>query len=227
MPSTTTAPFASATRVNTSLTAAVEQRILRVLAHRLPRRLTSDHLTLLGLFAQLASGAFYALAAQHRLALLAVNLCILFNWFGDSLDGTVARIRKQQRPRYGFYVDHMVDIFGALALMTGLAFSRLAHWPTALAMLVAFLMLSAESYLATYTLGRFQLSTGPFGPTEIRLLLIAANFAALRSPWSTVFHHHVLLFDLGGVIATASMFVTAIALTLRHTAQLFHQEPLA
>ena len=77
---------------------------------------------------------------------------MVLNWLGDSLDGTLARVRRQQRPRYGFYVDHMVDIFGSVALMCGLGASGLLHWQTAMAMLVAFLMLSSESYLATYTL---------------------------------------------------------------------------
>ena len=143
------------------------------------------------------------------------------------MDGTLARVRCQQRPRYGFYVDHMVDIFGAVALMCGLGFSGFLHWQTAIAMLIAFLLLASESYLATYTLSRLQLSQGVFGPTEIRILLIAGNLALLRSPYSTVFGHRTLLFDLGGTIAAVCMFATAIVLTARHTAQLSREEPLA
>jgi hypothetical protein len=93
-------------------------------------------------------------------------------------------------------------------------------------MLVAFLLLSSESYLATYTLTCFQLSQGIFGPTEIRILLIIGNLALLHSPYSTLFGHRVLLFDLGGTIAAVSMFAMAIAVTVRHTAQLYRQEPL-
>jgi hypothetical protein len=100
------------------------------------------------------------------------------------------------------------------------------HWQTAVAMLVAFLMLSSESYMATYTLSCFQLSQGIFGPTEIRILLIAGNLALLRSPYSTLFGHKMLLFDLGGTIAAAGMFAMAILITVRHTAQLYRQEPL-
>ena len=135
---------------------------------------------------------------------------LALNWLGDSLDGTLARVRRQQRPRYGFYVDHMVDIFGSVALMCGLGCSGFLHWQTAIAMLVAFLLLSSESYLATYTLSRFQLSQGIFGPTEIRILLIIGNLALLRSPYSTLFGHRMLLFDLGGTIAAVSMFAMAI-----------------
>jgi archaetidylinositol phosphate synthase len=153
-------------------------------------------------------------------------LCLALNWLGDSMDGTLARVRRQQRPRYGFYVDHMVDIFGSVALMCGLGFSGFLHWPTAIAMMVAFLLLSSESYLATYTLSCFELSQGFFGPTEIRILLIAGNLALLRSPYSTLFGHKMLLFDLGGSIAAVGMFLMAILVTMRHTAELYRREPL-
>jgi len=217
--------FTPARRLNQSLTASLEKRILEHLAHHAPRWLTSDQLTLLGLAAQIAAGVSYALARYNRFALLLI-FCLALNWLGDSLDGTLARVRAQQRPRFGFYVDHIVDCFGAIALMGGLACSGFLHWPVAIAMLVAFLLLSAESYLATYTLSCFQLSTGIFGPTEIRLLLIAGNLALLRSSYSNLFGHRFLLFDLGGTIASICMFATAIALTLRHTAQLYREEPL-
>jgi len=224
--STTSAGFQPALRVNASLTASLEKRLLEAMAERAPRWLSSDQLTLLGLAAQTAAGIFYALARYQRLSLLGVILCLALNWFGDSMDGTLARVRQQQRPRFGFYVDHIIDVFGAIALMCGLAVSGLVHGQFAVAMLIAFLLLSAESYLATYTLSRFELSQGLFGPTEIRLLLIAGNLALLRSPYATVFHHRLLLFDLGGAIATVCMFGTAVVLAVRHTAQLYREEPL-
>jgi phosphatidylglycerophosphate synthase len=223
----TTAPaFANASRIHHSLTASTERRLLLWLAARAPAWLTSDQLTLLGLLAQIGAGVFYALARDHRHALLLVNLCIALNWLGDSLDGTLARVRCQQRPRFGFYVDHMVDVFGAIAMMSGLARSGLTHPAIAIAMLITFLLLSSESFLATYTLGRFELSQGPFGPTEIRLFLIAGNFALLRSPFSHILGHRLLLFDVGGVIASVGMFAMALVVTLRHTAQLYREEPL-
>jgi archaetidylinositol phosphate synthase len=220
------ATFTSARRINQSLTASVEKRILTWLAERAPRWVTSDQLTLLGFGAQVAAGVFYALSRYHHLSLLAVILCLALNWLGDSMDGTLARVRQQQRPRYGFYVDHMVDAFGSIALMCDLGCSGFLHWPVAIAMLIAFLLLACESYLATYTLSCFQLSQGIFGPTEIRILLVLGNLALLRSPYSTLFGHKMLLFDLGGTIAVVFMFATAVLTTMRHTAQLYREEPL-
>jgi phosphatidylglycerophosphate synthase len=218
--------FVPARRVNRALTASMEKRVLQWMAERAPQWLSSDQLTVLGLCAQVGAGLAYALSRYERRALLLVIVCLVFNWLGDSLDGTLARVRRQQRPRYGFYVDHMVDVFGSTALMCGLGLSGFLHWQTAIAMLVAFLLLSSESYLATYTLSRFQLSQGIFGPTEIRILLIIGNLALLRSPYSTILGHRMLLFDLGGAIAAISMFAMALVTTARHTAQLYRQEPL-
>jgi archaetidylinositol phosphate synthase len=218
--------FTAARRVNQSLTANLERRALTWMAERTPRWISSDQLTALGLGAQIAAGICYALTRFDRRALLPVILCLALNWLGDSLDGTLARVRRSERPRYGFYVDHVVDIFGAVALMCGLGCSGLLHWPVAIAMLIAFLVLSAESYLATHTLGRFQLSQGFFGPTEIRLLLVIGNLAALRSPWSTILGHRFLLFDLGGTIGAVAMSALALTVAARHTAELYQQEPL-
>ncbi len=218
--------FTTARRTNQALTASTEKRVLQWMAERAPSWLTSDQLTLLGLTAQVGAGIFYALSRYNRYALLLVIVCIVLNWLGDSMDGTLARVRRQLRPRYGFYVDHMVDIFGSVALMCGLGYSGLLHWQTAIAMLVAFLILSSESYLATYTLSCFQLSQGIFGPTEIRILLIAGNLALLYSPYAILFGHKMLLFDLGGTIAATSMFAMAIFITLRNTVELYRQEPL-
>jgi archaetidylinositol phosphate synthase len=218
--------FTAARRVNEALTASVEKRVLVWMAERAPAWVSSDGLTLLGLGAQIGAGICYALARYDRRALLLVIVCVVLNWLGDSLDGTLARVRRQQRPRYGFYVDHMVDVFGSVALMGGLACSGFLHWQTAIAMLVAFLLLSSESYLATYTLSCFELSQGLFGPTEIRILLIIGDVALLRSPYSTLFGHRMLLFDVGGVIAVVGMFAMVILVTVRHTLQLYREEPL-
>ncbi|MGB7332648.1 MAG: CDP-alcohol phosphatidyltransferase family protein, partial [Terriglobales bacterium] len=152
------AGFRQATRVHGSFLAAAEKRTLVWMAERMPEWVNSDHLTLLGFAAQIATGVCYALAAHDRRMLFAAIVCLAVNWFGDSLDGTLARVRQQQRPRYGFYVDHIIDSIGAVAMMGGLALSGFMHPVIAIGLLIAFLLLSIQSYLATYTLGEFHLS---------------------------------------------------------------------
>src|ERR1700759_647908 len=118
--------FATARRINQSITAAAEKRALTWMAERAPRWMTSDGLTLLGLSAQVGAGLFYFFSRYDKFALVGVVVCIVLNWFGDSMDGTLARVRNQQRPRYGFYVDHITDLFGATMMLAGLALSGLA-----------------------------------------------------------------------------------------------------
>ena len=218
--------FANGRRINQSFTAEWEKRVLMWMAERAPDWLTSDQLTLLGLVSQVGAGLFYIIARYNQGGLIGVIVCIVLNWLGDSMDGTLARVRHQQRPRYGFYVDHMADVLGATALMCGVGFSGFARWPVAVAMLVGFLLLAAESYLATSTLGCFKMSQGWFGPTEIRILLIAGNLALFRSPYANLFGSRFLLFDVGGTIAVAFMAVTVVVVAVRHTVELYRKEPL-
>ncbi len=218
--------FSNARRVQESLSSGVEKKILLWLAARTPAGINSDHLTLLGLAAQFLAGASYALAGWNKYALLAATFFIALNWLGDSLDGTLARFRNQQRPRYGFYVDHIIDTFGALFLMGGLAISGYLHWGVAIAMLIVFLMLSIEVYLATYTLGHFQLSYWVFGPTEIRILLVIGNITLLFRPMVHIFGRAFPLFDVGGVIAIVAMSVMLIVSAIRHTVMLYRQEKI-
>lgn len=168
------------------------------------------------------AGGCHALAAWKRYWLLAGIFFLALNWLGDSLDGTLARVRRQQRPRYGFYVDHIVDSFGGLALMGGLALSGYMHPYIAIGLLVAFLLLSIQSYLATYTLGEFQLSFWNFGPTELRILLSIGNVALLYRP--RVFHGHYRLFDVGGVIGLFGMSAMLVFFTVRNTRRLYVEE---
>jgi phosphatidylglycerophosphate synthase len=141
------------TREHRSLTAAAEKRLLVWLAGRMPASVNSDHLTAMGLGGSAMAGLGYALAGRDPAWLHFVNLGLLVNWFGDSLDGTLARVRNHLRPRYGFYVDHLVDAFGALFLLVGLAASGLVSERLALALLVAYYFFSINMYLATCSLG--------------------------------------------------------------------------
>jgi len=219
--------FTSAARVQNSLAATTEKRTLIWLANRTPSWINSDHLTILGFVSQCAAGVCYALARLNPDALLVGIVCLALNWLGDSLDGTLARVRNRQRPRYGFYVDHITDTIAAFFLMAGLALSGYIHPAIAIGMLVAFLMLSTEAYLATYTLGQFQLSYWTFGPTEIRILLACGNVALLRHPTTKLLHHPVRIFDLGGMIAITGMGLMLIVSTLRHTIRLYNEERIA
>lgn len=215
--------FRNAQRIQENVTARVEKKILLWIAARLPLWVTSDQLTCLGLSAMLFGWGSYFLARWYRAGFLLATLSLALNWFGDSLDGTLARVRNQQRPRYGFYVDHVIDSIGAVLLMSGLALSGCLDWRIAAAMLVGFLLLSIESYLASYTLGEFRMSFWKFGPTEIRILLALGNLALWWNPQATVFGR-VRLFDFGGLIASALMLAMFLVSAARHTAQLYREE---
>jgi len=219
--------FAAATRIQQSLIAAAEQRTLIWLAVRTPAWINSDHLTALGFVSQCSAGLCYGLSRLNSHMLLVGIVCLALNWLGDSLDGTLARVRNRQRPRYGFYVDHLADTIAALFLMGGLAASRYVHPAIALGLLIVFLMLSIEAYLATYTLGKFQLSHWKFGPTEIRILLAIGNVALLRNPVIKIFGQQVLLFNFGGLVAIAGMSCMLIVSTISHMAQLYNEERIA
>jgi archaetidylinositol phosphate synthase len=218
--------FVNAVRVHNALTARLEKRLLTWMAARIPESVSPDHLTALALAGQILAGAAYALSSRDGRFLWLVNCFLLLNWLGDSLDGTLARVRNQQRPRYGFYVDHMADAFGALALMAGLGCSGYLHWEIAAGMLLCFYALSIESYLATYTTGRFHLSHGIFGPTEIRILLIAGNILVRTHPYASLAGRHLLSFDVGGAVAIAGMAVMVLSAAVRQTVLLYKEEAL-
>ena len=218
--------FKHAVRVHNALTAKLEKRLLTWIALRMPAAIGPDHLTALGFAAQILAGGAYALSSRDGRFLWVVNLFLAVNWFGDSLDGTLARVRNRQRPRYGFYVDHIADTFGAFGLMAGLGCSGYVHWEIAAGMLVCFYALSIESYLATYTIGRFHLSHGLFGPTEIRILLAVGNILVLSYPYAMIAGYRILSFDVGGAVAIAGMAVMVLYAAIRHTAFLYKKEAL-
>jgi phosphatidylglycerophosphate synthase len=208
------------------VTASLEKRALAWLAARLPAAVNSDHLTGLGFGAMLAAGAAFALSGARPWLLLVVNALLVVNWFGDSLDGTLARYRNRCRPRYGFYVDHMVDMFGALFLLGGLALSGYMSPGVAVAVLVAYLMMGIHVYLATYTLGVFKIAYAGLGGTELRLLLAAGNLAIMMAPRVTVAGFSLLLYDVVGVVVVAGLAVTLMAAVARSTRKLYQLERL-
>jgi archaetidylinositol phosphate synthase len=219
--------FRDAARVLTSILSPLEKRCLIWMARRMPNRINSDHLTALALAAMLGAGlSYWAASVNPWVGLLLVNVCLAINWFGDSLDGTLARVRNHQRPRYGFYVDHIVDAFGIAFLVGGMSLSTYMSPYVGLALLVAYFMLSIEVYLATYSLGTFKISYFKIGPTELRILLAIGNIVLLFHPTATIFGRQFLLFDVGGVVASIGLIVTLVVAAIGHTRELYLAEPI-
>jgi archaetidylinositol phosphate synthase len=215
------------TREHRSLLANAERRTLVWMAERLPHFINSDHLTVVGAFAMAGTGVAFATTPIAAWSLLLVPVTLALNWFGDSLDGTVARVRNAQRPRYGYYLDHVVDVVNATMLFTGLALSGLASPWIAGALLVAYLLLAAESFLATHSLGVFRISFAGFGPTELRILLSIGALVALVKPIVNPFGlGEFLLFDVGGLIGALGMLAAFVMNAVRNGAELYRAEPL-
>ena len=219
--------FRDAERKQVSFLAKIEKQVLIWLAHRMPAWVNSDQLTALGFVAMLAAGLCYWAASRDQLALIAVIVALAINWFGDSLDGTLARVRNRLRPRYGFYVDHVSDAIGTFFLMGGLALSSYMNPFIALGLLIAYFLLSIEVYVTTHVLGTFQLSFWSFGPTELRLLLCVGNVALFFRPMVEVMGHRYLLFDVGGVIGIFGMGLMLISSAIQHTIELYKAERLS
>ena len=211
-------------RIQNSLLSRWEKPALRWLVRQIPPWIGPDHLTLLGLFSTLGAGLFYAAGDGQSGWLHLASFCIAVNWLGDSLDGTLARFRCCQRPRYGFYVDHMIDTFGMLFLVGGLILSPLLSWSVGLVLLVVYFMLAINSYLAAHTLGVFQLSFARFSPTELRLLLIGGNSVAAFKPLVTLFGLKMLLFDVGALVAITAMLLVLVVSAFHNTIQLYRLE---
>ena len=214
------------TRIQASLLADVEKRCLIWIARRLPRWVGSDHLTALGGIAMLGAGLCYWIGQRTPVALVGVVLLLAVNWFGDSLDGTLARVRRQERPKYGFYVDHVLDVLGILFLFAGLTAGGFMTPLVCAAFLLAYYLLTIEIALATHTVGTFRISYWKVGPTELRILLAAGTLALLRSPDVNLFGTRVLLFDVGGAVATVGLLGTFVASAIANTITLYKREPL-
>jgi len=219
--------FREAKRIQQSVLANLEKRTLIWLAARTPAWINSDHLTVLGLLSMAGAGAAYWWSGMNRLGLLLVILCLGLNWLGDSLDGTLARFRDHSRPRYGFYVDHVVDAFSAFFLLGGLGLSGYMSPVVALGLLVAYLMLSVEVYLASYTLGDFKISYFKMGPTELRLLLALGNLVLFfwKSTVQVLGRAH-RLFDVAGTLGISGMLLIMVISAIHNTVRLYRQEPI-
>ena len=218
---------ADAPRSKQFLLAVPEARALEWIARRLPRRVMPDHLTALGVLASIGIAAAYVLSNGDKAWLWAASALLVVHWLGDSLDGTLARVRKAERPRYGFYLDHLVDAFATAAIGIGLGLSPYMLLAVGLAIVVAYLILSINTYLETQALGTFSLGYGLIGPTEVRLLLVALNTALALgfAPHALVAGATLGLFDFAGA-AVIALMSTALALrAARNLRELARREP--
>ena len=213
-------------RIQASVLAPIEKRFLIWLAHRLPGWVNSDHLTALGSVALLAAGFCYWIAPAYPAALFVVVVLLAVNWFGDSLDGTLARVRGHERPRYGFYVDHVLDAVGMLFIMGGLMLGGFMSLALGAGFLIAYYLLNIEIALATHAVGTFRISYWKFGPTELRILLAIGTLQLLRSSEVIFLGGRHLLFDVGAAVAIAGLLITFVTSAVSNARLLYRAEPL-
>ncbi len=222
-------PAATAPRQLQFLLAEPEKRVLRWIAARLPRWVMPDHLTILGVVAAVGIAAAYALSNGSSAWLWAASALLVAHWLGDSLDGTLARVRGIERPRYGYYLDHLVDAVATACIGIGLGLSPYMLLATGLAIVVAYLVLSINTYLETQALGTFGLGYGRIGPTEIRLLLVAINTAIALglAPQAQILGIGLGPLDLAGAAVIALMVVALVVRSARNLRTLAQLEPAA
>ena len=219
--------FRPAKRTLNGVLSGLEKKTLIWLAQRMPAWINSDHLTALGFLSLIGVGFSYWYSRYSPIGLTLVAVFFALNWFGDSLDGTLARVRDRQRPRYGFYVDHVLDACGSVFVFVGLVLSGYMSERIAVGLLLAYLLLSIEVYLATYTVGEFKLSFAAVSPTELRLLLIIGNIAVWNKPYVTIAGDQYLLFDVGGAIGIAGMSIALLCSIVKHASHLYRSETLS
>ena len=220
-------PSAAAPRQKTFLLAEPEQRVLHAIAAKLPARVMPDHLTALGVLAALGIAASYVLANESPLWLIAATVLLVVHWLGDSLDGTLARVRKIERPTYGYYLDHLVDGLATAAIGIGLGLSPHMLLATGLGIVIAYLLLSINTYLETSAFGVFSLGYGRIGPTEARIGLAAVNVAMLAGLAldTTVLGIDVTVLDLAGLAVVAGMIVALLVRAAANLKTLAEREP--
>ena len=213
----------TAPREKTFLLARPEARVLEWIARRLPRWVMPDHLTALGVLAALGIAAAYLLSNQDPVWLWAASGLLVVHWLGDSLDGTLARVRRSERPRYGYYLDHLVDAIATAVIGIGLGLSPYMLLATGLVLVIAYLVLSINTYLETHALGVFSLGYGRLGPTEARVGLIALNSALALGVAPAVAGVSVL--DVAVLAVAGAMIVALVVRASRNLRELARLEP--
>lgn len=162
-------------RIQTSVLNAAERKLLVWMAERMPRWVTSNMLTFVGMFGAVVVAAGYALSTRDIQWLWLASLGFVINWFGDSLDGSLARVRQEQRPVYGFFLDHNIDCVNEMLMFGGVGLSPLMNIDITLIVLALYLMLSVSVYINAHLKNEFKLTYGGMGPTELRLIVIIVN----------------------------------------------------
>lgn len=218
-----------ASREPNFLLAKVEKRALRAIAGRLPRWVLPDDLTALGVLSALGICASYQLTNDSRTWLWVASGLLVVHWFGDSLDGTLARVRGIERPRYGYYLDHLVDAISTALIGIGLGLSPYMLLATGTLIVVAYLMLSINVYLESQALGRFSIGYGFVGPTEVRVILIALNTLLVLGAGLDfdLVDLHMTVFDLVGLAIAATMIALLLGRAVRNLRELAREEPAA
>ncbi len=218
-----------ATREPSFLLAVPEKRLLRWIAARLPRWILPDDMTALGVLAALGVCAAYQLSNESLDWLWVASGLLVVQWLGDSLDGTLARVRGIERPTYGYYLDHLVDAIATAAIGIGLGLSPLMLLAIGTLIVVAYLILSINVYLESFAFGRFSIGYGLVGPTEVRLILIALNSAvALGAGLDFVaVDLELTVFDLIGLGIAATMIALLAGRAARNLRELSRKEPSA
>jgi phosphatidylglycerophosphate synthase len=205
-----------------------ERIVLPKMARALPSWVLPDHLTFLGVIASIGIGLSYGFSGRSTIFLWLASLGLIVHWFGDSLDGTLARVRKTERPRYGFYLDHITDMFSTLVICLGLGFSPYLHFAIALGLVIGYYLLSINVYIETHVFGVFRLGYNRIGPTEVRVLLILSNtFLALNLPLQFTIRGITLgPLDLVGLGVTVGMGLMLSIRLISNLKTLAKMEPL-
>jgi phosphatidylglycerophosphate synthase len=218
----------TAPREKTFLLARPEGRVLEWIARRLPAWVMPDHLTALGVLAAIGIAVAYALSNQDPIWLWAASGLLVVHWLGDSLDGTLARVRKTERPKYGYYLDHLVDAIATALIGIGIGLSPYMLLATGLVLVIAYLVLSINTYLETNTLGVFSLGYGRLGPTEARVGLVLINtvLALGIAPAISLFGFGITVLDVVVLGAAAGMAIALAVRAYRNLRELARREPV-
>lgn len=217
-------------RIQTSILNSLEKKALVWLAHRQPRWMTSDMLTYIGVLGAVICAAGFILANQNLNWLWLSSFGLFVNWYGDSLDGTLARVRNTQRPVYGFFIDHSLDAITICIMCIGAGLSPMFKLEIAMLVLAGYLVLSIYTYIGTILKGEFLLTYGNFGPTELRLIITLINTLFMYTNWPkliyTIGGQALSVFDFMGLFIATFLFVAWLVQFVKDKKILSERDPL-